>query len=304
MTMPHWISAYSGELAALLTTLCWSFNSIVFSLAGRRVGSGTVNHMRLWMALVALLGVHWLLFGTPFPWQAESQRLVLLGVSGMIGFVVGDALLFEAFVRIGPRLSMLLMTSVPICGAFLGWLVLGERLRFWDSLAITVTVVGIGWVVSENRRSANAPIAHLGSGLLLAAGAAMGQAGGMLLSKMGLAGNFSPISGTLIRITAATLTMTIYHLVRGSLRADFARMRDTVAFRQILSGALTGPVLGVSLSLYAVAHTPIGIATTLMSLAPVVLLPVSHFYFKERVSWRAVIGTVVALSGAALFFVR
>jgi drug/metabolite transporter (DMT)-like permease len=66
--------------------------------------------------------------------------------------------------------------------------------------------------------------------------------------------------------------------------------------------AFTGPVLGATLSLYALQHTPVGIASTLIALPPVFLLPVSWFVFKEKFDWGAVFGTLVATGGVALLF--
>ena len=49
---------YLGESAALLTSFCWSLNSVCFTVAGRRVGSPAVNLGRLLMAWGTLLLVH------------------------------------------------------------------------------------------------------------------------------------------------------------------------------------------------------------------------------------------------------
>jgi len=48
--------------------------------------------------------------------------------------------------------------------------------------------------------------------------------------------------------------------------------------------------------------THVGIASTLMSLSPVILLPLSHRVFKERITPRTILGTVVALVGVAMIF--
>lgn len=40
----------------------------------------------------------------------------------------------------------------------------------------------------------------------------------------------------------------------------------------------------------------------LMSLTPVILLPVSHFVFKEKIGWQAIVGTVFAIGGVAILF--
>jgi len=39
-----------------------------------------------------------------------------------------------------------------------------------------------------------------------------------------------------------------------------------------------------------------------MALAPVLILPIAHFFLHDRVGFRAVFGTVVALGGVAMIF--
>jgi drug/metabolite transporter (DMT)-like permease len=70
----------------------------------------------------------------------------------------------------------------------------------------------------------------------------------------------------------------------------------------LLTAAITGPVLGASLSLFALQHTQVGIASTLIALPPVILLPVNWLVFKEKFDWGAVIGTLIAIGGVALLF--
>ena len=74
------------------------------------------------------------------------------------------------------------------------------------------------------------------------------------------------------------------------------------ALWSIIGGAFSGPFLGVSLSLFALQHTSIGVASTLMALPPIFLLPVEYFYFKERMGWGAIAGTVIALFGVGILF--
>jgi len=299
---------FYGEIAALLTAVCWSFNSVVFTRAGKRVGAVTVNIMRLWIAVPALFLIHWLLFATPFPFAIEPRRFLYLGVSGLIGFVIGDTMLFESFLLIGPRLAMLLALLVPVFSTLLAWVWLGETLRLPEIFSILVTIGGVAWVVAEK----TAPVAAAASiqprkyrlGILLAAGGAVGQAVGLLFSRLGLAGGYSAISATLVRVTVAALALVLLSLFQGKIHAHLAKMKDKKALLEISAGALTGPVLGVILSLEAIAHAHIGVASTLMSLSPVILLPVSYFLFKEKITFRAVVGTLIALLGVVLLFLN
>lgn len=123
------MSAYTGLLAGLLTSVCWSFTSILFTLSGRLVGSAIVNRTRLLLALLFVVIIHTLAFGLPLPFDASPTRWGWMALSGLIGFTFGDAFLFQAFVMIGPRLSMLVMALNPLIGTFLAWVLLGETLN-------------------------------------------------------------------------------------------------------------------------------------------------------------------------------
>ena len=293
---------YLGESAALLTSLCWSLNSVCFTVAGRRVGSAAVNLGRLLMAWGVLVLVHLAIYGSCFPLQAGGARLGWLGASGLIGFALGDAVLFEAFVLIGARLAMLLMTLSPLFSALLAWLFLGQSMSLPKVLAMAVTLGGIAWVVWGDGDRQTHP--HLWRGILLGIGGALGQSVGLVFSKFGLAGDFPPISANLIRVTAGVVALLLYFGVTGRLRSSLGSLRDGRATAFIGLGAVTGPVLGVVLSLIAIAKAPMGVAATLMSLSPIILLPVSHFIFREKVGGHAILGTLLALAGAAaLFFV-
>ncbi len=293
---------YAGESAALLTSACWALNSVCFTLAGRRVGSTSVNLVRLLMAWALLAILHLAVFGSLFPIHAGHARIGWLGASGLIGFALGDAVLFEAFLLIGARLAMLLMTLSPVFSALLAWVWLKQDLGPLKLLAMAVTLAGIAWVVwGDGDRE---PHPHRVRGVLLGVGGALGQSVGLLFSLYGLSGGYSPLSANLIRVSAGLLALLAYIAVRRRLGPSLEGLRDRPAAGLIALGAATGPVLGVILSLVAIARAPMGVAATLMSLAPVFLLPVAHWGFKEKVGVHAILGTALALAGAAaLFFV-
>src|SRR5262245_63801249 len=61
-----------GETAGLLTSVCWSFSSVAFTIAGRKIGSNALNHVRLWIATILLSIIHAFVFGAFFPVHAGS----------------------------------------------------------------------------------------------------------------------------------------------------------------------------------------------------------------------------------------
>ena len=294
-----------GAAAALFTAFCWSFTSIFFAAAGKRVGSVIVNRMRLLLAVILLSITHLITQGSLVPLDAEPQRWLWLGLSGFVGLVLGDALLFQAFVQIGARLSMLMMASVPVISTLLAWVFLGERLSLIEIGGIALTVTGISIVVLErgNGGPSQADRRHYLIGVLLGLGGALGQAVGLVLAKQGLAGSYPALSGVLIRIIVAVSVLWLAALVTRQAGATINKVRQTPeAFRPIVFGTIVGPYLGVWASLVAVQLTFVGIASTLMATTPIIMLPLARWLYKENISRRAIAGTLLSVAGVSILF--
>ena len=293
---------YLGELAALGTSLAFSLGSTFFSLAGRRLGATVVNRARLLLSAIFLILLHWALLGSLLPHAADPQRWLWLGLSGIVGLVLGDIFLFHAFVWIGPRLSMLMMSLAPVIATLQAWIFLNEKLGGVQLVGIVLTLLGVAWVVLE-RSGTGARDHNYARGILYGLGGAIGQATGLVLAKNGLGGEFSAISGNVIRMLVATVvmwTITLLQRQAGPTLQALRHNRRGVGY--MLGGALFGPIVGVSLSLLAVQRAEVGIASTLMALPPVFLLPISAVVFKERYGWGVVAGTFIAIAGVAILF--
>ena len=87
---------YIGELAAIAAAMTYSVNSTLFTEAGRKIGSASVNRIRLIAGTIFLVLAQWIVLGAPWPSGAGLDRWVWLGLSGIVGFVLGDAFLFQA----------------------------------------------------------------------------------------------------------------------------------------------------------------------------------------------------------------
>ena len=296
---------YTGEWASLLASVCYVFSTVAFARSARRVGSATVNALRLGVALLVMAALHWFMRGSPFPVGAGLTRLAWLGMSGLIGFALGDALLFESYVQLGPRLALLIYTLWPVLSALMAWGFLGEAMGPGKAMAMVVTVAGIAMVVAEPGRvgQPQSRPRRLAWGMVLALCASAGQAVGFVFAKVGMGGGFSPVSANVIRVAAGASALWAWQALRRELVPNLGRLRDTRATVQIMLGSLCGPVLGVLLCLYAINHARyLGVASTLMSLSPVLLLPYSVFVEKERIGIQAWIGTLICFLGTAGMF--
>ena len=293
---------HAGELAALATACCWSVTGLAFQAAGRRVGSLPVNLIRLVMAVFLLGAFTWATRGQPLPVDASAHAWLWLSLSGIVGFTIGDLCLFRAFVVVGARVSMLLMTLVPLITTVFGFLVMGETLSPKELLGMALTIAGVSSVVAERRLDANGELERLPvGGILLGLGGAVGQALGLVLSKYGM-GSYNAFAATQIRVLAGIVGFAVVFSVIGWWPRVRLALLDRRAMGATSIGAVFGPFLGVSLSLLAVQYTQAGVAATLMALTPVLIIPASIILYREHVAWPAAVGAAVAVCGSALLF--
>ena len=292
-----------GELAALLTSVAWAGTSVLFTKATQQVGSIIVNRIRVILALLFLMVLNWAFDGYLLPFNAGVDRWIWFALSGAIGYALGDLLLFQSFLHIGPQRGMLMMSLAPLMSAGLAWVFFDEILTGTQILGVIITLAGVAWVIVRRRSDTHVAQSSPVQGVMLGLGAAIGQAVGFVLSKQGLTDNFSPLAGNSIRMLAAVIVLWALASIQGKAGKTINSMREQPKVLGLLIlAAFTGPVLGATLSLFALQHTQVGVASTLIALPPVFLLPVSWVIFKEKFDWGAVLGTLVAIGGVALLF--
>jgi drug/metabolite transporter (DMT)-like permease len=305
-----------GQLAALGTAVCWTVTSLSFEAAGRRVGSLQVNLIRLIFAFLMFTAFGAIFHGRLLPLDAGSHVWTWLLLSGLVGFVIGDMFLFQAFVDVGARTAMLVYSSVPPMTAVLGWIILGERLTPIQLLAMALTVAGIMTVttarvpaeIEDPTSSSGEALSgavvrrpHRTRGIWFAVVGALGQAAGLVLSRYG-APSYDPFGATQIRTIAGVVGFAALFAFSGRWRRIGSALRDGRAVRHILRGSFFGPFLGVSLGLLAAQRAGTGVASTIIATVPVLLIPVSIALFHEKVTVREGLGAIVAVAGVALLF--
>jgi drug/metabolite transporter (DMT)-like permease len=302
------IQSHLGEIAALLTALFWTVTSTSFEAAGKRIGSLTVNLIRLYMAFGIYTVYLWIVRGMPFPTDATPEAWLWLSLSGLVGFAIGDLLLFQAFVVVGARISMLIMALVPPITALTGWLILGETLTARDFLGMIMTITGVVLVIIKNEmpeietgQKKKLKFSYPLVGILLAFGGAVGQAVGLVLSKFGMK-DYDAFAASQIRVLAGIVGFTLIFFFMRRWNRVWKAFKNPKGILFTGIGSVFGPFLGVSFSLLAVQHAETGVAATIMSIVPILLIPPAVLFFKEKVSAREIIGSLIAVGGVAILF--
>jgi drug/metabolite transporter (DMT)-like permease len=297
---------YLGILAAFGTVIGWAACIVFFTSASRRIGVLYQNFYRVLTATIILMVLHALIFGSPLP-SITARQVILMSISGFAALVVADTCLYESCIEIGPRMGSLLFSLYPLVTALLAWIILGERLRAFAWAGIVVTLAGVWCVISEAnsgkdvKADAAKPVRLL-RGVVLGFLSAAGQALGFIIAKpvMTGEGGLDPFSANLIRMIAATFGFAIIIVMQGKAKKALTVPKLKTAMLFIVAGVLLGNVFGSWLSLLSVKLIPAGIATTIMAMTPIAILPIVILAYKEKVTWRAALGAIVAVLGVAI----
>jgi len=296
------LQTHFGEAAALMTALCWTVTALCFESAGKKVGSLAVNLYRLVIAFF-LLGIFTQFTrGMFLPFDATGSNWLWLLVSGIIGFVIGDMFLLQAYVEIGSRISMLILSSAPPITAIIGYFFMGETIKLLGIIGMLAAMGGIAIVIlSRNADDKKLRLSHPAKGLTYAFIGALGQAMGLIFSKIGI-GSYNPFAATQIRVIAAIIGFSAVITATKSWGKLKLAIKDRGAMRNIGMGAFFGPFLGVSFSLLAVQYTATGIVSTITSISPILIIPASIMIFKEKVLPKEILGALITITGVALLF--
>jgi drug/metabolite transporter (DMT)-like permease len=310
-----------GFAAAFLSMACWVITSIAFTTAGRRYGTTTVNVSRSLIALVLLLVSVWLLSGVPFPFPRDD-RFLWLAISGITGLAIGDQLIFSAFNRIGPRLTLLILTLAPMMTALIAWPIIDEPLTTIGWVGMAMTIAGVIWVITERndptpgKRPRNS-LYNVRLGVILATTGVVAVSIGNVLAKLGMMpspsnpgdGPVDPLIAQDVRMLAGAASIVLMAVGAGLLGRRIGtppepdpqlRPSRTIAMTAIGIGTILGPVLGIFFFLYSAALIEVAVTATIVALTPVAILPFNRMVEGSDPTRRAIFGAILGVIGVSI----
>ncbi len=291
----------TGEFYALLTAFFWVISGTFFERASKRTTSLAVSFLRMVLGFVLISAFLWILRGAPFATDASPSTWLWLSLSGLVGFVIGDVFLMEAYVRIGTRIALLLMSLSPVLTGVLSYIIFDEILEPQAMLGIALTLSGIAMVILTRGEKKNLKLRVNSYGVFCGLMGAIGQSVGLILSKQGM-GDYDAFAATQIRIIASIAGFILFFLIGNHWKKLGVLIRDGRAARMTAAGALFGPVLGVGFSLLAIQNAPAAVAAAIMSIMPVLVIPINWLAFKEKIRWFEVLGALVTVVGVVLLY--
>ncbi|NOI27018.1 DMT family transporter [Vibrio coralliilyticus] len=294
---------FQGEIAALSAAVVWALATWIYSQFSHHFSAMQLNIVKGVAASGMMLVV--------MPWiemptmAISATHLAILAVSGIIGIAVGDSAYFASLKRIGANKTLLLESLAPPLSGVLAMVALGSVLPLQSWLGVLLTTLAVTFVIFQPDASGQQTNwSGVGFGLL----ASVCQASGVVISHYALvAGDLPPLLGALIRLSVGVLAVAMVIVVFektpfSSMKKHLGQLTKS-AFLWLLGAIFVGTFLALWLQQIALKHANPAVAQTLIATSPLFMLFI-YMVKGEKVTAKSIIGTLAAVGGISLFFLR
>ncbi|MFP4007509.1 MAG: DMT family transporter [Spirulinaceae cyanobacterium] len=291
---------FTGEIAALSTAILWAIATVIYGKVGITIPPLLLNTIKGILA-IASIGI------TIIIWKGDTAALpltpmLLLLTSGAIGIGLGDTAFFNTLKNLGARRTLLLETLAPPLTALLAAIFLNEQLTLQSWGGISLTVLGVAWVITERSPQGAISAQNLKIGVIWGILAELAQATGAVLSRTALMDTaVSPLWSSLLRISAGVAIAIVLILLQGRQKQFLQIQWSWRVVGLLMVAAFIGTHLAIWLQQTGLKYAPAGVAQTLASTSPLFALPIAAMQ-GDRITGRAFGGVCLAIAGIGLLF--
>ncbi len=285
-----------GISAALGSAASWALGSILFKKLGESISSLAMTLAKGGLSIVLLAAA----LGLVGFESIGYEPLFLLVVSGLLGIAVGDTCFFEALQDLGPHAVVLLMMLGQVLTVVFAVIFLGETPApiIWFGIALVMSGIGIVLYASISGVRKGSGRRGLAFGLM----SAVSMSVSIIIAKKAL-DSVSALQATFIRMAAGTLGVFVFGMATGRVGKWMLPFKDTKLLQLFVVSVCVITFGGFWLSIVAIKYTDVSIANTLNSTEPLFILPLAVIFLKEKITVRAIAGTVVAILGILLIYI-
>lgn len=286
-----------GESLSLVAAFGWVGSSIFLEKASKEVGTLAVNLIRLLLAMIFLGIITNISRGMVLPFDASKESLKFLSISGLFGLFLGDFFLFKAYINIGSRITLLVMTFSPVAVSILSFFILGEKIELIKILGMLLTIFGIVIVILKKKSDKT----FSKVGLLYSILAMLGESLGIVFTRIGSV-NYDSFATIQVRTIPAILAFIFYISLKGEWMSIKSGINSKKGVLYIALGTVIA-TLGVTSIVEAMKYSPVGVVSTLAATSPILIIPISIVFLKEKVSKIETLGAIISFVGISTFFI-
>ncbi|MFN2292379.1 MAG: DMT family transporter [Anaerolineae bacterium] len=290
----------SGEVIAILSALLWAVASVLLTVGTKRIHAVPMNMIRCLIST----SFFWILL--PFYGGLEALAAIpptaflwmLVSVLGLL--VIGDTLYFRSMDLAGVSWAMPVASINPLWAVLLASVFVDEPLSWRLLLGAVLVVVGVTLLsrpVGQTTGGRSIEPSERRAGLLLALVTSVLWAVGQVALKPATAGMHSVVANS-VRQPMGLLLLVGLTTVQGRWR-DLRKL-DRKSWAIIVVASLVGTGFGTLLFIMAIQMAGAGRTAVLTSSAPLMAIPFSMLWLRERPTRWTLTGTLLTTAGIAL----
>ena len=286
-----------GESLALAAAFGWVGSSVFLERASKETGTLAVNLIRVVIAMLFLGVITYVKRGLVLPLDVTKESFKFLSISGLFGLFLGDFFLYKSYIKIGPRITLLVMTFSPIAVSILSFFILGEKIEGFKVLGMLLTIIGIAIVILKKKNDKE----FSKVGFIYALLAMLGESLGIVFTRLGSI-DYDSFATIQVRTIPAILAFIVYI----SLKKEWSNIKEGILNKKGMIYIVLGTIvatLGVTALVEAMKYANVGIVSTLAATSPILIIPISIIFFKEKVSILEGIGALISFVGITIFFI-
>jgi drug/metabolite transporter (DMT)-like permease len=286
---------------ALVTALFWAISAACYRRGEEGLSSITANFVRVIPPFLVLAALALVAGVLPLVSSLTLWTIVLIVVSGLFAFVIGDNMYFVALRSIGVSRATPITYLYPLFVVAIQLTVFREPVHPLVMVAVVCAAVGVAFVSSGAKKAASASDSQsprlLWTGVLTALGTAM--CWGISISLLAeVLRTTDLVLVAILRLAVALLAMMPIVFSRQATRREVVGAGHSWLLLGI--GGVVGLAVGYLTFASALELAGTTSATVLSSLAPLFAVVIGWRGLRERVGWRTVSGVLACLAGIIL----
>ena len=304
-----------GYIVAFSAMFLSAMSSFPFTKAVREWGAMAVNHYRLVVSVIVLtilcIIINKLSVADLFTGPTAKQW-IFIGTSGILGLIVGDYLGYQAMAILGARVSSIFNTIAPGAALTFGFLLLNESISLIGMAGIAISIAGVIWFLSGGKSNESPPALKHGSlrkGIISGTLAGICQGTNIVFSKMGFNDAtyaLTPLHVTWMRMLTAMVVYFTITTIRGRLKSDVINVirEGKGLIANLTFATLWGTVLSIVLLMWSITLCKVAVVQTIVSLVPIVVVPMSFILYKERITAKTIVAAIISVCGVFILIWR
>lgn len=283
-----------GVSAALGSTISWAFGAFLFKKLGEKADSTDMTLVKTTISFFILWSIS-LIFGYNF--SLNNQDLIFIAISGILGIAVGDSLFFAALKNLSPVVvSIILLAGPDVLNGILGVLVLKEFPSTLEWLGVILILTGLFTYIFPVKKEDNDAKTTI-KGLFFAFLSLLATSASVVFIKPILI-HSNTLVVTMYRMFFSSLFLLFFLLFfKKKMSSPFFNLKYGIKFTSVVFIITIG---GFWLSLVAMKNCDIVLASSIMTLEPLLIFIYMVIFCQYKASIREYLALFTALSGVLL----